>query len=137
MRKGVRFPFVERDPSVGPTSSMPMLPIRLEWGRHSSTVIALLDTGSSMNVLPFSVGAALGLDWSSQQAPIKLTGNLAAHPARAVVLDAQVGESDMVQLAFAWSQSDAIPVILGQVNFFQEFDVCFYRALGVFDVAQR
>jgi hypothetical protein len=27
-----------------------------------------------------------------------------------------------------------VPVIFGQMNFFLEFDVCFYRSQGVFDV---
>jgi hypothetical protein len=40
-----------------------------------------------------------------------------------------------VRLVFAWAQSDAVPVLLGQVNFFMEFDVCFLRKSGVFDVS--
>ena len=37
-------------------------------------------------------------------------------------------------LAFAWARAENIPVILGQTNFFMEFDVCFYRSKMEFDV---
>ena len=49
----------------------------------------------------------------------------------------QVDPTRFVRLAFAWVNSDSIPVILGQINFFLEFDVCFYRSKGMFDVIFR
>jgi hypothetical protein len=57
--------------------------------------------------------------------------------ARVVVLSAVVGSFPPVRLAFGWARTDTIPVILGQVNFFLEFDVCFFRARGLFEVRQR
>lgn len=33
-----------------------------------------------------------------------------------------------VERAFAWTQATDVPMILGQVNFFVEFDVCFFRS---------
>jgi hypothetical protein len=48
-----------------------------------------------------------------------------------------IGYPSRSQLAFAWTQADDIPLILGQVNFFMEFDVCFYRAQRAFDVRPR
>lgn len=39
-----------------------------------------------------------------------------------------------VNLAFAWVQSDKVPLILGQTNFFMKFDVCFYRSLLEFEI---
>ncbi len=41
------------------------------------------------------------------------------------------------RLAFVWARTDAVPVILGQVNFFLEFDVCFFRSRGLFDVRPK
>jgi len=32
-----------------------------------------------------------------------------------------------VRLAFAWTRNNAVPVILGQTNFFLAFDVTFRR----------
>ena len=51
--------------------------------------------------------------------------------------DATVGKFPPVQLAFAWTRSNAVPVLLGQVNFFMEFDVCFYRSRLVFEVKPK
>ena len=64
-------------------------------------------------------------------------GNLASVEARVVVLSAVVGSFPPVRLAFAWARTDAVSVILGQVNFFMEFDVCFFRSRGLFDVRPK
>jgi hypothetical protein len=137
MRNGNRFPFIERVPALGPTSSLPFVPVRLSVEDRFVDVAALLDTGSTMNVLPSVVGLSLGPDWSRQETVIQLTGNLASQTARAVVVEAQIGEIAPVRLAFAWTQSDDVPVIFGQVNFFQEFDACFYRTDGLFEIVRR
>ena len=39
-----------------------------------------------------------------------------------------------VRLVFAWTQAENAPAIFGQMNFFLEFDVCFYRSQNMFDV---
>jgi hypothetical protein len=55
-----------------------------------------------------------------------LSGNLAAVQARVVVVSATVASFPPVRLAFGWANPDSVSVILGQVNFFMEFDVCFF-----------
>jgi hypothetical protein len=52
-------------------------------------------------------------------------------------VSAIVGKFPAVRLAFAWAKTDAVPVLLGQVNFFMEFDVCFYRSRLVFEVRPK
>jgi hypothetical protein len=131
-----QFPYVPRDPSLGHASLAPMLPLTLSGSQHVATS-ALVDSGAAVNVLPYSVGVQLGFDWAQQTRPVGLSGNLAAAEARVVVLSATVASFPPVRLAFAWAQTDAVPVILGQVNFFLEFDVCFYRSRGVFDVRPK
>ena len=42
-----------------------------------------------------------------------------------------------MRLAFAWTRSDEVPLLLGQVNFFMEFDVCFYRSRYAFDLRPK
>ena len=132
----MRFPYIARQPAVGPPGLAPLLPVRLG-DTPPVDVEGLLDTGATVNVLPRSVGDALGLDWDSLPTPITLGGNLARVPARAVVLTARVGPYPSVRLAFAWADTDAVPVLLGQVNFFLEFDVCFYRSAAAFEVRPR
>ncbi|TRU46415.1 MAG: hypothetical protein EWV49_17045 [Microcystis aeruginosa Ma_QC_Ch_20071001_S25] len=40
----------------------------------------------------------------------------------------EIGNLEPVRLAFAWAQVSQVPLILGQTNFFREFDVCFQRS---------
>lgn len=127
------FRYVPRDSAAGNASLAPMLPLTLT-GSQSVSTSGLVDSGAAVNVLPFAVGVQLGLDWDQQARSVELSGNLASVEARVVVLSAVVGSSPSVRLAFAWARTDAVPVILGQVNFFMEFDVCFYRSRGLFEV---
>ncbi|MBW4537246.1 MAG: hypothetical protein KME09_25245 [Pleurocapsa minor HA4230-MV1] len=96
-----------------------------------------MDTGASVNVLPFSVGLQLGAVWEEQTVSVTLAGNLAAVEARGLLVSAQISNFDPVQLVFAWSLSDDAPLLLGRMNFFWEFDVCFYRSQLAFEVRPK
>ena len=131
-----KFPFVARDPALGSASLAPMMPLTLK-GPQSLAVSALLDTGAAVNVLPYGIGAQLGFVWGQETNAVRLTGNMASVEARVVLVAATVAGFPPVRLAFAWAKEDSIPVILGQVNFFMEFDVCFFRSQGVFEVRPK
>lgn len=135
---GQQFPFVARASEHGAASLAPMLPLTLVGGRSVST-LGLLDTGAAVNVLPYTVGVNLGLDWDRQTTAVQLSGNLAIAEARAVLVSSIVASFAPVRLAFAWAKVDSVPIILGQINFFLEFDVSFFRARQVFEIrpAQR
>lgn len=137
MLNGQRFPFTERTNSVGLSSVMPYLPITLSHRDRSLEMIALLDTGASVNVLPYEVGLQLGAVWEEQTVSIQLSGNSAQMEARGLVLSATVANFSSVLLAFTWTQSREAPLILGHMNFFAEFDVCFYRADLAFELHPR
>jgi hypothetical protein len=113
-----------------------MLPLTLS-GQQIVATSGLVDSGAAVNVLPYALGVQLGFDWSQQTRSVQLSGNLASVEARVVVLSATVGSFPPVRLAFAWAQTDAVSVILGQVNFFLEFDVCFFRSRGFFEVRPK
>lgn len=131
-----QFPFVPRDPTLGNASLAPMIPLTLVGARTVSTT-GLVDSGASINVLPFSLGQQIGLDWSQLTQSVTLSGNLASVEARVAVLSVSIGQFPAVRMAFAWSRSDAVSVILGQVNFFMEFDVCFFRSRSTFEVRPK
>jgi hypothetical protein len=131
-----QFPYVPRDPSLGQASLAPMLPLTLI-GRQSVTASGLVDSGAAINVLPYTLGVQLGFDWDQQTQSVELSGNLASVEARVVVLSAVVGTFPPVRLAFAWARTDDVSVLLGQVNFFLEFDVCFFRSRGTFEVRPK
>ena len=137
MRNAERYPFVSSDTTLGEASFRPYLPFALVHQQVSVTSSALLDTGASVNVLPYSVGIELGYEWDRQTTALSLTGNLAQYEARVVLAQAVVGQFEPVQLVFAWTQATNVPLILGQVNFFMEFDVCFYRSQLEFAVTPK
>jgi hypothetical protein len=131
-----QFPYVPRDPTLGNASLAPMLPFTLV-GNQNIATSGLVDSGAAINVLPRTLGEQLGFDWDQQTRVVTLTGNLASVEARVVVLSAVVGIYPPVRLAFAWANTDAVSVILGQVNFFLEFDICFFRSRDLFDVRPK
>jgi hypothetical protein len=123
-----------------PASLMPRLPLSLRYALRSAEVIGLLDTGSAVNVLPYYIGQELGAVWEEQATPVTLAGSLGRFEARALIVYAtqpRLPIADPVRLVFAWTQTNDAPVILGQVNFFMEFDVCFHRSQGMFEVRPK
>jgi hypothetical protein len=137
MLNGQRFQFIERTNSSGQTSTLPYLPLTLSHGNKSVDVMALLDTGASVNVLPYEIGSQLGGIWENQTVQIPLSGNIAQSEARGLVLSGTVGNFSPLLLAFAWTKSTDVPVILGHMNFFAEFNVCFYRHESAFEIHPR
>lgn len=137
MTTPVRFSYAGAESGRSPASRLAYLPMTLSHESHSVSVSGLLDTGSTVNVLPYPIGLQLGLVWEQQTTPVHLTGNLARLPARAVIVSGQAESFPPVELAFAWTQSEDVPVILGQVNFFMEFDVCFYGSQSAFEVKPK
>ncbi|MGL5131804.1 MAG: retroviral-like aspartic protease [Planktothrix sp.] len=137
MRNAKRFPFIERRNQAGEANVFPCIPITLSYHDCVLEVVGLLDTGASLNILPYHVGLALGAVWEEQTLSIPLAGNLAPVEARGLAVVGQVSDFPPVRLAFAWAKSNDPPIILGQLNFFMEFDVCFYRSQLAFEVCPK
>ena len=133
----VRFAFTEVNPELGALSTLPYLPLILSYQNRSVSILGLLDTGSSVNVLPYEIGLRLGGVWERQRLSVPLGGNLARFEARALVLMANVEKFPTVELAFAWTRDRNAPLILGHMNFFLAFDVCFYRSELAFEISPK
>ncbi len=116
---------------------MPYLSLTLERQGQRKEVFGLLDTGSTVCVLPYRIGLDLGAVWEEQTIPLVLKGNLANFEARALLMTAYIGELIPVNLAFAWTRAEDAPLVLGQTNFFMEFDVCFYHSQKEFEIKVR
>ena len=131
------FKYSTTHPNQNELDSLPRVPLLLKNASHSMEVMGLVDSGATINVLPFSVGQQLGATWDTQKAIIQLAGNLGHSLAQPIVVQAILGSYDPVRLAFAWVQHDEAPVILGQTNFFAEFDICFFRSRLEFEVKPK
>ena len=127
MPSTVEFPFFDDE-------ELPKIPIALSYAGLSISAHALLDTGSTVNLLPYDIGLQLGVVWEEQTVRLPLAGNLAKVEARGLFLHIQIGNLERVRLAFAWAQVSQVPLILGQTNFFREFDVCFQRSRHAIEI---
>src|SRR5262249_22075009 len=94
----------------------------------------LVDSGAMISILPYSLGVQLGFDWNAQKTPIALGGTVAGIAARGIVVEASVGQLPPVRLVFAWAQSDRGPFLLGEVNFFEVFDLLLCRSGRMFEI---
>ncbi len=126
------FPFVPRPGGLGPGDTVPLLTVRLSTNGVVFDATGLVDTGATFSVLPLDVGARFGVDWNRLTRPLAIGGAFGPVPARLLPVDAVVGPFPPVKLLFAWARSNAVPVLFGQTNFFDEFDVCFFRRRGEF-----
>jgi hypothetical protein len=132
-----RFPYIQM--GADQTSLSPRLPIELRLNNQSVQVQALLDTGSTVNVIPYTVGTALGAVWENQRSQVRLAGNLSQVEARGLLVTGYLPEvtQEPFELVFAWASSPHVPILLGQINFFATFNVCFYRAEAAFEISAR
>lgn len=127
MPSTIEFPFSDDE-------ALPTIPITLSYARSSVSANALLDTGSTVNLLPYDIGLQLGATWEEQTVRLPLAGNLATVEARGLFLHVQIENLEPIRLAFAWTQASQVPLILGQTNFFREFDVCFQRSRSTIEI---
>jgi hypothetical protein len=58
-----RFLFIEGRDAFGDIDAVPQLPLTLAYQNSIVEVTGLLDTGASINVLPYSLGIQLGAVW--------------------------------------------------------------------------
>ncbi|EDN69164.1 conserved hypothetical protein [Beggiatoa sp. PS] len=128
------FTYNQVSDDFGGLNFSPYLPLTLSYGNNSIETSGLLDTGASVNVMPYQIGLQLGARWEQQNTSVRLAGNLANLPAYGLLITATVAQFAPVRLAFAWTRAENVPLILGQVNFFLEFDVCFFRAQKTFEI---
>lgn len=124
----MRFPYDPRQ--------RPMLPLMLRANDRQHEATALVDSGADVNVLPWSAGVSLGFVWQPNKATIRVAG-ITQGAAMPVLLSADFGNVQGTTLAFAWCQTDAVPLVLGQTNFFMEFDICFFKSRSEFQIVRR
>ena len=137
MATPLRVPYATVDSTAGDVGIAPYLPLTLEYQNARLATSALVDTGASLYVIPYSLGLSLGAVWREQAAVLRLGGNLGQVPACPLFLNVTVGVFAPVRLVFAWTQAEHVPLLLGQVNFFIEFDLCFFRSQKIFEVQPK
>lgn len=130
----MRFNYSTTDASQNEFDSLPRVPLALHHQSQTIEVVGLVDSGATVSVLPYAVGLRLGAIWDDRRAVIQLAGNLSSQPAMPFFAMAEIVGCGSARLAFAWVRNENVPLILGQTNFFLEFDVCFYRSKFEFEI---
>ena len=115
----------------------PLLPIRFPNNTGNVQAAGLVDSGADVNILPYSLGLAIGLQFDEHLPIEPPSGNLRRYEARRAEILCTVGMFDPVQLLFVWTTSPEAPLILGQLNFFLEFNVCLFRSKGMFEIQPK
>ena len=133
----MRFRYSTVAPEQDESDSLPRVPLVLRNGVQAAEVVGLVDSGATVNVLPFEIGIRLGAVWDDRKAIISLAGALGGEPAIPLFAMAEIDDLPLVKLAFAWVKRNDVPLILGQTNFFMEFDVFFYRSRLDFEVTPK
>jgi hypothetical protein len=130
----MRFKYSTTSSTQNEFDSLPRVPLSLSQADQRVEAVGLVDSGATVNVLPYELGIQLGGVWDDRRAIIQLAGNLSNQPAMPFSATAEIGDFVPTELVFAWVRSPNAPLILGQTNFFLEFDVCFYRSKSEFEV---
>jgi len=133
----MRFKYSTTSPAQNEFDSLPRLPLLLSRENQSIEAIVLVDSGATVNVLPYEIGLQLGGVWDDRRAVIRLAGNLGGQAAMPFSTICTIAEFSPTELLFAWTKRPNTPLILGQTNFFLEFDVCFYRSKMEFEVKPK
>jgi hypothetical protein len=118
------------------TYDLPLVPIGFYYAGRELTVNAIVDSGSTVSVLPYDIGLDLGLVWSDYTDPFDLGGAYKGTPANGVLVRGELLDTSMA-LAFAWVQRSDVRLILGHYNFFHFFEVRFRTWESSFELIPR
>ena len=72
----MRFPYLTAAPPQSELDSLPRSPLTLRYGQRQLAEAGLVDSGATVNVMPYSLGIRLGAVWDDRKATIRLAGNL-------------------------------------------------------------
>lgn len=126
----------EYTPFPGLPCGRPLLTLNLLYAGMEMTVPALVDSGADFSVFPYDVGLKLGLVWEEQTLPVPLGGMLKGVPACGVLVRGEIPGLSAKALVFAWAKTSC-RVILGQMNFFQQYRVTFEGYENAFDISHK
>lgn len=122
------FPYMADAPYASVEAPRPIIPIRLSNLGNETSALALLDSGADICALPYHVGLALGARWEDLPESYTLTAIAGQMESKALTLDLQISEWPSMKIMFCWTRDNEMSVILGQTNFFEQVDACFYRS---------
>jgi len=116
----------------------PLLQVYIRHDVNMRPVLALVDSGSTDCILPASLGEVLGIDVPSGKPHTFHSFNLEPTPGFLHTIKLQVtGFRHWADVSVAFIQSEKVMPILGEVGFFDHYQVVFERFKRQFEINSR
>lgn len=98
----MRIRYTTTHSSQQPTDVLPRVERLFTANGREPIALGLVDSGATVNVLPYQIGLNLDFEWDADLARVQLSGNLSVFKAMPVAAMARLGDFDPVKLIFAW-----------------------------------
>lgn len=136
----MKFNYVKEEISGKPKKEWPKrpkLPVALFYGDKKQNMYALVDSGADLCLFNSAIGKLLGIDLES--GPLKPIGGISGGiMARMHTIQLQVqGIPERIEIVAGFTDSAGVSGLLGQADFFDNFQVSFERYRWEFDVTPR
>jgi predicted aspartyl protease len=112
----------------GPPRKTPTIPVTLMGPDDSIDIVAILDSGADISVLPLEVGEQLGLDLTKNRSPCGGIGgevDTAEDHVRIRLAQGHENYTFDIPVKVVLDSSSSIPVLLGREGFFEKFEITF------------
>jgi hypothetical protein len=120
----IELPFETRSSRRLGTVLKPVIPVRLVGPKRDVRVSMLLDSGADLSLMPFSVGAVIGLvpDLEKRSEVLGVGQGSVPYILSPIELDI---EGHQISARVGWALIDEVPLLLGRLDFFDAFAIEF------------
>jgi predicted aspartyl protease len=127
----------------GPARKTPTIPVTFIGPGESIDIVAILDSGADISVLPLEVGEQLGLDLTKKRGPCGGIGgevDTAEDYVRVRIAQGHENYTFDIPVKVVLDLKSSVPVLIGREGFFEEFEITFderRERISLKKVAQR
>lgn len=109
------------------TTLRPYAEVQLDVRGRLTPFDFLVDSGADRTVINYSLGRALGFNLQTEESSLKIGGVGGTTAGRLRMLDLWIGEVKILTEVI-WIQSDHVPLLLGQKDVFDTFNITFSKS---------
>jgi len=112
----------------GPPRKTPTIPVTFIGPEDSIDIMAILDSGADISVLPMEVGEQLGLDLAKNRSPCSGIGgevDTAENHVRVRISQGHENYTFEIPVKVVLDPKASIPVLIGRDGFFEKFEITF------------
>ena len=106
---------------------MPTATVEIKYQKLSLSCEMLVDTGAYLSMIPYQVGVELGLTISEDEILEAGGAGGASIPHVVKEVEIQIGDYS-IHARIGWALTDEVPLLLGRLDVFDEFDIEFSQS---------